>query len=448
MSAGLAVAAVPQLTGRPLMTFLLQVAVLLLLAHLLARVATACRMPAVVGELLAGVLVGPSVLGALAPRAVDWLLPTVPERAHLFDGLAQLGAVLLVGITGAQLDHRVLRLRRGTALRVSLLGLLVPLGFGVGFGFLLPAGLRAPAADRTTAALFLGVAMGVSALPVIAKTLSDLGMLHRDVGQLILTAATVDDAAGWVLLSVVSALAVGSSDVSRLARSLVYLLAMVLVALTVGRPVVRRLMRLASVGDDLGRPIAPAVVLLLLGAGTAQWLGLEPVFGAFLMGVLIGLPGVVEPARLAPLRTLTMSVLAPIFLVDAGLRVDLTTLLHPTAAVTALVITVLAVLGKVSGAYLGARLSRLGHIEALAVGAGLNARGVIGFVVASAGLRLGVLTTTTYTVIVLVAVLTSMMAPPMLRWTVAKLQPTEAERHRQILLAEWSPRLSRTPAAD
>lgn len=448
MSIAQQLATVPQLTGRPLMTFLLQVAVLLLLAHLLARLAAGCRLPAVVGELFAGVLVGPSVLGAMTPHTVDWLLPTAPERAHLFDGLAQLGAVLLVGITGAQLDHRVLRLRRGTALRVSLLSLLVPLGFGIGFGFAMPGRLLAPHAERFTAALFLGVAMCVSALPVIGKILSDMRMLHRDVGQLILTSATVDDAAGWVLLSVVSALALGSSDPWRLTRSLLSLLAMVLIALTVGRPVVHRLLRLLATGDDPGRAIAPVVVLLLLGAGTAQWLGLEPVFGAFLVGVLVGRPGVVEPARLAPLRTLTMSVLAPIFLTDVGLRVDLTTLLHPTAALTALAVTVLAVVGKLLGAYLGARLSRLGHIEAVAIGAGLNARGVIGFVVASAGLRLGVLTTTTYTVIVLVALVTSMMAPPMLRWTVGRLRLTEAERYRQIELAAWLPQLGRTTAAD
>ena len=432
-------AAVPQLGGAPLRTFLLQLAVLLLLAHLLGRLSRRCGLPAVVGELLSGLILGPSLLGSLTPSLVDWLLPTKPEQAHLLDGVAQLGVVLLVGVTGAQLDLDVLRQRRAVAVRVSLYGLFLPLALGFGAGLLLPRVVQVPHQNRFSVAAFLGVALCVSALPVIAKSLSDMGILHRDLGQLILSCATVDDAVGWLFLSVLSALVGVSFSTYAVIKAVLAPVALVLAAAVVGRPVVRLVMRRAD--EARAEPAGPgvaAVVLLLLGAGLSSALGMEPVFGAFVAGSLIGLPGVVAPVRLAPLRAVTMSIFAPIFLADAGLRMDLTTLLHPVTAVTAVVLCVLAISGKLVGAYLGARSGGLTHREGIALGSGLNARGVIEVVVATVGLRLGLLTPALYTVIVLVAVVTSIMAPPMLRWSMRGSVPGPAELTRGRRMEGWS----------
>jgi Kef-type K+ transport system membrane component KefB len=453
----------PPLGAHPLLVFLLQIAVLLLLALCLGRLAARLGMPAVVGELLAGVLIGPSLLGGLAPGLTGWLLPSRPDQAHLLDAVGQLGVLLLVGVTGAQLDTGLLRRRRATAARISLGGLVVPLALGVALGYALPMSLIGSGTERPVFAAFLGVAMCVSAIPVIAKTLTDMNLLHRDVGQLTLAAGAVDDAVGWFLLSVVSAMAAAGVHAGSLTFSVLALVGFVLFAVLIGRPLVRLVLRVAARSDDPGPTVAITVVVILLGAAATHALGMEPVFGAFVAGILCGSAGPAArgrsagPAgsggrpdrdaaggsdlspgrRLAALRLVVLWVLAPIFLASAGLRLDLGALTRPPVLLGGIVVLLVAVIGKFTGAYLGARASRLSRWEGLALGAAMNARGVIEIVVATVGLRLGVLTSATYTIVVLVAVVTSLMAPPLLRWAMARVEHNADERLRATGLAEW-----------
>src|SRR6266545_3918875 len=235
----------PPLTANQVLIFLLQLAVLLLAALCLGGLARRLGLPAVVGELATGILLGPSVFGRVAPGVAGWLLPAKADQAHLLDAVSQFSVLILVGVTGAHMDLRMVRRRSGVVVRVSLADLLIPLALGVGAGFLVPAGLLGPAANRPTFALFLGVALCVSAIPVIAKTLADLNLLHRDVGQLTLAAASIEDAVGWFLLSLVSTMVLGGLNPGRLALSAAELIGFVVLAATVGRPLVRRAMRFA-----------------------------------------------------------------------------------------------------------------------------------------------------------------------------------------------------------
>ena len=434
-------APLPQVSAHELLVFLVEVGVLLATALVLGRVAVKLTLPAIAGELLAGVLLGPTLLGHLAAGGWRWLFPSSAGQAHMIDGLGQIGLLLLVGLCGAQLDLKYAHRRRATAMKVSLGSLLVPLGIGIAAGFVLPDVLLSPTATRPTFAVFLGVAMCVSAIPVIAKTLLDMKLMHRDLGQLTLTAGMVTDAVGWFLLSVVSAMATGGVHGWRVGLAIGALVGFVGAAALVGRPLVRWLFKLASRSEESGPSVATAVVVILAGAAITQSLGLEAVFGAFVAGTLIGAPGtsdVVSPVRLASLRTFAMWVGAPLFLATAGLRMDLTALRQPTVLVSALVVLAVAIVGKFAGAYLGGRLSRLSRRECVALGAGMNARGVVEVVVALAGLRLGVLTSATYTIIVLVAVVTSLMAPPLLRRAMAAIDDTAEERLREIDQARWS----------
>jgi Kef-type K+ transport system membrane component KefB len=425
------------------LVFLLQLTTLLLLAFCLGRVAERLRMPAIVGELLAGVIVGPSLLGSLAPGFAHWLTPASADQMHLLDAAGQLGVLLLVGVTGSHLDLVMLRRRRFTAARISIAGLLVPLSLGVLLGYLAPASLLQ--GDRRVFALFLGVALCVTAIPVIAKTLADLGMLHRDVAQLILAAGLVDDAVGWFLLSVVSALATVGVSTGHVSLSLAYLVGFVLLALVVARPVVRGVMRLADRSDHPGPTIAVSTIIVLAGAALTQSLGMEAMFGAFIAGILIGAPRAANHLKLAPLRAVVLSVLAPLFLASAGLRMDLTTLADGGTALAALAILVVAIFGKFAGAYIGARFSKLTRWEGLAIGAGMNARGVVEVVIAMVGLRVGVLNTATYTSIVLVAIVTSLMAPPLLRLAMTRVAHSEDERQRLAEYESWVPQMARRP---
>ncbi|QQQ75009.1 cation:proton antiporter [Saccharothrix sp. 6-C] len=424
--------------AHPMLVFLLQLTVLLGVAFALGKLATRFNLPAVVGELAAGVLLGPSLLAHVVPPLSAWLFPADAEQIHLLDAVGQLGVLLLVGFTGMHIDMKLVRSKGRTAIYVSLGGLLIPLVLGVGVGMVLPSALLSGGKGDLAFALFLGVAMCVSAIPVIAKTLVELRILHRNIGQLTIGAAAVDDIVGWSLLSVVSAMATTGLRAGNIALTVGSLVAVLVLTYLVGRPAVKAGLTLANKSADPAVTIAIVVVMLLACAAGTHALGLEPIFGTFLCGILISTSGILDRTKIAPLRTFVMGVLAPIFFATAGLRMDLTLLAEPEVLLSAVVVLVIAILGKFAGAYLGARLGRLNHWEGLALGAGLNARGVIEVIVAMVGLRLGVLTTAGYTIIVLVAVVTSLMAPPMLRYAVKRIEITDDERDREKLYAASS----------
>lgn len=419
------------LGGHPLAMFLVQVVLLLLVATLLGRLAACCSLPPIVGELMTGIVLGPSLLGHMLPPVYDWLFPHVPEQVHLLDATGQFGVLLLVGLTGIQMDTALIRKRATTAVRVSLPGFVIPLGLGIAVGCLLPAALLGEGSDRRVFAAFLGIAMCVSAIPVIAKTLMDLGLLHRNVGQLILISGTVDDVLGWLGLSVVTAMATSGLDAGSLVRTVAFLLLFVAGAALIGRPLVNRTMRAAARSAEPGVTLGVAVAIVVAFSAITHAIGFETVFGALAAGVLIRGAGTDVLTRLAPLRTFVVAVLAPVFFATAGLRMDLSALADPTVLVTALVLLAIAVLGKFAGAFIGAWASGLSRWEAIALGAGMNARGVVEVIVAMVGLRLGVLNTAMYTVIVLIAVATSLMGPPILRRAVGRIELTAEEELRK-----------------
>ncbi|WP_369226003.1 cation:proton antiporter [Streptomyces sp. R39] len=421
---------VPPLTHHQLFVFLLQAGFLVLLALVCGRLATRLRMPAVAGELCVGILLGPTVLGKAAPAVAEWLLPRQADQFHLLDALGQIGVVLLVGVTGMELDGELVRRRGTTALSVGVGGLVLPLALGFGAGWVTPAGLIPKDVDRLVFALFLAVALCVSALPVIAKTLTDMHLVHRNVGQITLAAGMVDDIAGWILLSVVSAMAVGTAGTDSFAEPLAATALALAVTFLIARPLVRRALRAAERSGDGRSAVAGATAFILLGAAATHALGLEAMFGAFLAGLLLGAGPRAVRAQLAPLRTVVLAVFAPLFFATAGLRVELTALTHPQILLCAVVFLLIAVIGKVAGAYAGARLVGIGPWESLALGGALNARGVIQLVIATVGLRIGVLTSTTYTLVVLVAITTSLMAPPILRFAMRRVEHTAEEQLR------------------
>ncbi|MFJ1896391.1 cation:proton antiporter [Streptomyces sp. NPDC088115] len=214
---------------------------------------------------------------------------------HLLTAVAQLGVLLLVAITGAHIDLGLIR-RKGRAIGwVSAGSVLLPLALGIGLGFLLPGSLIAPSADRSTFALFIGVAIAVSALPVIAKTLLDMRLLHRDVGQLIVGAAAISDIVGWLLLSVVSAMVVSGAGPGMILQTVGYLFAALAIAVLVVRPMARGVLRHTERSGQPGVSVAAIVVLITLSAAGTQALDMEPILGAFLCGVVISSLGSGRP---------------------------------------------------------------------------------------------------------------------------------------------------------
>ena len=425
-----AAAPIAPMGGHQLLVFVVLVALLLGSALVLGRLARRLGMPSVLGELTAGVLIGPSVVGTLAPGVFGWLRLDQGSQLHLVDAVGHIGVLLLVGVTGIGIDLGLMRRRAGTTAWVSTTAVVLPLVAGVALGLVLPADLIGAGAERVPFAAFVGVALCVSAVPVIAKTLLDMRLLHRDFGQLIMGSATVSDLVGWLLLSIVSAMATVGVRASNVLLPVAFTAGIVVVCLTVARPVVGQVLRLAGRTRDQGVVTATVVLLVFVFAAGTQALRLEAVLGALLGGMVIGSSKWLDREKIAPLRTFVTAVLAPLFFATAGLRMDLTALARPEILTAAGIVLAVAVVTKFAGAYLGARIARMGRWEAVALGAGLNARGAIEVIIAIVGLQLGVLTTAMYTVIVLVAIVTSLTAPPMLRLAARNIAVTGEEEAR------------------
>lgn len=425
------------LSSHELLTFLLQLGALLGAALLLGRLATLAGLPTVAGELCAGIVLGPSLLGRSGLDLRGWLVPAAPSQSHLIDAVGQIGVLLLVGLSGMQLDLGLVRRETQTVLRVAGASLVIPLALGAVAGLLLPITLIGHSGDRGTFAFFFGIAMAVSAIPVIAKMLLDLDLLHRNIGQLTLAASVIDDAAGWLLLSVASAFVTmqAAQRAWHITLTLASLIGVILGAVVLGRPLVRLILRWLNRSADPAVHTAAITALILMAAAATNALGLEPVFGAFTCGVVIASVDGFDRARLAPLGIVVMGSLAPIFFATVGLRLNMGVLGSPVLLATTACVLLVAVAGKFCGAYAGARLSRLTRREAVALGAGLNARGVIQIVIATVGLSINVLTADSYTIIVLVAVATSIMAAPFLRAVMRFTDLTEEEELRAMALA-------------
>src|SRR5215471_17938181 len=269
--------------------FLVQVGALLLASRVLADLMKRWGQAAVIGELLAGVVLGPSILGHLAPAMYGWLFPADPLVSHLLEALAWIGVIALLLYIGLETDLGILRGMGRTAAAVSVFGMVIPFACGLGLGLLLPAHYLAAPDQRVIFALFMAVTVAISAVPVIAKILLDLGLLRRDLGMLILAAGIVDDTTGWLMLSVVAGLAThGDIRVLSVATLLVGAAAFLAFCYWAGYRIVTRLLRWVDDHTYVEHAkFSAAIVIALVCAVITQSIGIHAVFGAYIAGVMM-----------------------------------------------------------------------------------------------------------------------------------------------------------------
>ncbi|MGH8874388.1 MAG: cation:proton antiporter, partial [Acidimicrobiia bacterium] len=415
------------------LVLLIQIGVLLLAARGLGEVSQRLGQPAVVGEILAGIVLGPSLLSSIVPGLAEWIVPQTQVQGYLLEVVALLGAVLLLLITGLETDIALIRRHARTALSVSWGGIFVTFTTGFALGWLLPDFLLADPDQRLVFALFVATAMSISAIPVIAKVLMDMNLMRRDIGQTILAAGMSDDTTGWIVLGIVAGLA-GAGTLSALgvAQTIASVVTFLVLSLTVGRFLVKRL--LDVVQDEVvsrDRLLTLVVVLTFAWGAITHRLGLEPVLGAFVMGIIFGQMRRLPVEVHQRLESITLGVFAPIFFAVAGLKVDVVSLLEPTLLGLAVLVILVATAGKVIGTYIGSRVfAGKDHWTALAFGAGLNARGAMEIIIATIGLSLGILSQDMFSMIVLMAMVTSLMAPFGLRFVLRRITPEEQELKR------------------
>ena len=387
---------------------LLALAVIVLLARLLGALARRLGQPPVIGEILGGILLGPTLFGGTITRV---LFPT--DVRSILTTLANVGVVVFMFLVGLELDRGLLRGQGRIAVTLSLSAMVVP--FALGSLLALYLFDHHPTPHRLAFVLFLGTAMAVTAFPVLARILTDKGLIDTPIGGLALACASVDDVMAWSLLAVVVALA-GAGTVP---WSVLLVVPFAAALLLVVRPALARLAARGptSAGGRAGGPLAAAAVLVAVSAGlwlsaeATDRMGLHLIFGAFLFGVAMPRDGavVLREKALPWIRQICAVVLLPVFFMVAGIKVDLSSMSGTALGELGLVLLV-AIVGKFAGAFVGARLNgvRVRHSTVLAIL--INTRGLTELVVLTVGLQLAVLDTQLYSLMVVMALVTTAMA--------------------------------------
>lgn len=412
--------------------FVAELILLLFFGRLIGEAMTRIGQPAIFGQLLAGVLLGPSVFGLLLPELRAVVFPNTPALKSMIDAVSQIGILLLLLLTGMETNLALVNRKRRAVVSTSLTGIAIPFACGVALAYLLPAELIPSPTGRLVTALFLGTALSISSVKIVAMVLMEVGAIRRDLGQLILATAILDDTLAWIIIAVISGIAAhGTVSLADIGTSLALTAIFLAASLTVGRRLVARIILWCNDNMTIEMPVISAILVILLAmALMTELIGVHTALGAFIAGMLIGRSPILTEHIEGELRGFIIAFFSPVFFAVAGLGMDLRTLFDPTLALFTLAIIVVASVGKFLGALVGGRLGGLTGLESLAMATGLNARGSTEVIIASIGLSMGALSNQLYTMIVAMAVVTTMMMPPTLRFMMARVPLREEESKR------------------
>ncbi|MFI5171973.1 MAG: cation:proton antiporter [Chitinophagales bacterium] len=409
-----------RLPAADVLPFLLLVAVLLLSARLLGELFRKLKLPQVMGELTAGILLGPSCLSILAPDFYHSFFQASPNAGIAFDGLARIGILLLLFVAGMEINLKTIREKANAAATISLSGIAFPFAVGFAgswyfFNHLFPQGME----DKLASSLFMGTALSITALSVLAKILIDIDMIKNKFGNLMMTAAMIDDFIGWMLFSLVVSVANLKQEGGFDAWQVMFMvIGFTTFVLTIGK----RLLHYAFIFSNKylsrgGGTLSVAIVFCLLGAIFTEWIGLHAIFGAFLVGIAVGDSMQFSHKTRDMLHDIVTYIFAPLFFVSIGFRVNF--IENFDWGIIAFILLI-SILGKMLGGYIGARLGKFSKSEAIAIGFGMNARGSQEIVLGLIALNAGIITDQVFVGLVIMTFVTIMMAGPMMKYFLSK----------------------------
>ena len=403
---------IKKLTGDEILAFLIIVSILLIASRLLGELFRSYKQPAVIGEILAGVILGPSLLGTMYPDAFKAIFTAQENAYRAFDGLAQVGVILFMFIAGFEVDLKQISKHGKQAASISIMGILFP--FSVGFAtvwFFYDEIFSKPTDNILIPAMFFGTALSITALSVIAKLLLDLKILNTKIGNIVMTASMVDDFLGWILFSIITSMLAGESDGSWI--SVIEVLGFAIFILTIGRWLLDKIFLIADRFFNPGAVITLAVALCLAGAVLTEYLKVRGVFGAFLMGVAIGDSKYFKESFKHVLHDFVVNLMAPLFFASLGLRVNFITNFNLEVV---LIILAISCIAKIVGATIGSKISGMRNNESLAVAFGMNARGSQEIVLGSLALSAGIIDEPIFVGLVVMTVVTILIAGPLMKY--------------------------------
>lgn len=402
-----------KLSQQEVMNLLIQLSVMLVMGRLFAEAARKVRQPAVIGEILAGIILGPTILGMVNPEWFQTLFP--PGSSSLvLDGFVQVAVVMLLFIAGLEVDLHIVLQQGRQAFYTSTLGLIIPFAIGFIFPYYFPAFFGSVDGERHLAyALFMGTSMAITALPVIARILMDLNIFKSRMGMLVISSAMINDLIGWLIFSVVLGM-IGKEQNLSLWNTILLTVGFTFLTLTLGRGLINR--GLPWVNRKLAWPgglLSLSLALCFLGAAFTEYIGIHAIFGAFIVGVALGDSEHLSERAKEIVHQFINNIFAPLFFVAIGLKVNF---IENFDLGLTLAIIAIAFAGKIIGCGWGTRLGGFTWRESFAAGFGMNARGAMEIILGLVALENGLINERVFVSLVIMALVTSMTSGPLMKW--------------------------------
>jgi Kef-type K+ transport system membrane component KefB len=406
---------VGKLSHADVVHLLIQLSAMLVMGRIFAEVARKVKQPAVIGEIIAGIILGPTVLGMLQPDWFEALFPPDSGSAIVLTGFVQVAVVMLLFIAGLEVDLHVVVQQGRQALTTSVFGLIIPFSIGFSFPYFFSEffGISDPD-SRWIFALFMGTAMAITALPVIVRILMDLNMFRSKIGLLVVASAMVDDLVGWLIFSVILGLIGKENGSMPLINTIILTIGYAVFMITIGRGLLNRL--LPWVNKKLAWPggvLSISLALCFLAGAFTEYIGIHAIFGAFIMGVALGDSEHFSERAKEIVHQFINNIFAPIFFVSIGLRVNF---IANFDLLLTLAILGIAFTGKIIGSGLGARIGGFSWKESLAAGFGMNARGAMEIILGLIALENNLINEKVFVSLVIMALITSMTSGPLMKW--------------------------------
>ncbi len=406
-----------KLSPHDIVVLLLAIGTMLILSRTAAELGKKIGLPMVMGELLIGVVLGPTVLGAVLPATYAYLFPfaTNSNVSLALDAIFSLSVILLLFVAGLELRLSLFLQHGRVAIFTGFGSMIVPFATGFALAWFLPGWFhpQADGADHLLFALFLGTAMSISALPVIARILLDMKILKTEVGMVIIASAIFNDVVGWLIFSFILSMVGRGGDPAGIGHTVVFIIAFVAFMLVVGRFFLNRILpwiqtRLSWPGGVL----AMSLGLCMLCAAFTESIHIHAILGAFIAGLTIGDSAHLRDEAREIMHQFVTNFFAPLFFVSIGLKVDFVE--HFDLGIVAIILG-LAFVGKVAGAGIGARLGGMSGRHAMAIGFGLNARGAMEMILGSLAFEAGLINHQVFVALIVMALVTSIGSAPLMR---------------------------------
>ena len=391
---------------------ILSLGVVLLATRIFGWLAQRIRQPQVIGEMIAGIVLGPSLFGRLFPQSFAYIFPTSSLPALTI--LSQLGLLLFMFAVGLQVDLNHIRKQRSTVVLISNVSIILPLVLGIGLAKFLYPRFAGEQISFLSFALFMGTAMSVTAFPVLARILKEMNLLETRLGTLAIYCAAIDDVSAWLLLAVLTATVRASQDWHQLMLTLLLLVVFIVVMLGPIRRVASYWESKRQQGGQGMAFISMLLLFMLASSWTTERLGVHALFGAFMAGLVIPKDQGMVAKVIDRIESVSLALLLPLFFALTGLRTRIDLLADKTVWGYALLIIATAIAGKLLGAALTAKIMGMNWRDSVGLGVLMNTRGLVELVILNAGLDLGILSPALFTMLVLMALATTFMASPLL----------------------------------